>query len=240
MPLKNTNTLPPGGWVYEQKDNDGKVVKRFKSMSPFKEACMEILKCREANKFNRATLPQVMEDVDEAQCIRLGYDQNFVKKKAVTFTPAKLFSPVHLREGVRRVADTLGGLSNGARILLRWLGEGSKPVAPEIAQARAEVCLHVAEGKPCPFNQNGFKPVERIAELIRDQTEQKNELKLSVQGEEGLHTCALCFCSLPLKVHVPIEQILSGTPAPMLEKFKREQPKCWMVTEAENRNPANK
>lgn len=233
MPLKNTNTIVPGGWIYNQTDANGVVVKKFKSMSPFTDICMEILKCRQANNFPRATLPQVKEDVDEAQCIRLGYDQNFVKKKAVTFTPAKLFSPVHLREGVRRVADTLGGLSNGARILLRWLGEGSKPVAPEIAQARAEVCLHVAEGKPCPFNQNGFKPVERIAELIRDQTEQKNELKLSVQGEEGLHTCALCFCSLPLKVHVPLEHILSGTPAPMIEKFKREQPKCWIISELE-------
>ena len=234
MPLKNTNILPPGGFIYEQRDNDGKVVKRFKSMSPFKECCQEILKCRQANNFNRATLPQVMEDVDEAQCIRLGYDTNFVKKKAVTFTPAKLFSPVHLMEGVRRVADTLGGLSNGARILIRWLGEGSKPVAPEIAQARAEVCLHVAEGKPCQFNQNGFKPVDRIAELIRDQTEQKNELKLAVNGEEGLHTCSLCWCALPLKVHVPLEHILSGTPPAMIEKFRREQPKCWIISEIEN------
>ena len=98
MSLKNTNILPPAGWVYSQKDNAGKVVKQFKSMSPFPDACKEILQCRVANGFNRATLPQVMEDVDEAQCARLGYDPAHVKKKPVSFTPTRLFSPLHLRE----------------------------------------------------------------------------------------------------------------------------------------------
>lgn len=238
MPLKNTNTLPPGGWVYEQKDGAGKVVKRFKSMSPFNEACMEILKCRQANNFPRATLPEVKVDVDEAQCVRLGFDPNFVKKKPITFTPTRLFSPVHLREVVRHAGQAIGNISNGARILFRWLGDGGKPVEPALSQARADVCLHVAGGNPCPFNKAGIEPVQRIAEIIREQTEQKNELKLSVQGEENLHTCSLCWCALPLKVHVPIDHILSGTPAPMLAKFKQEQPKCWMVTEAEKLNPA--
>jgi len=198
-------------------------------MAPFQEACTEILKCRTANNFKRATLPEVKEDVDEAQCVRLGYDGAFVKKKPVSFSPTRLFSPVHLRDRVQAVAGTLGNLSNGARVLMRWLGEGAKPVAPELAQARANVCLE------CPFNQDGFKPIERIAEVIREQTEEKNNLKLSVNGEEKLHTCSQCWCHLPLKVHVPIDHILSGTPGPMFDKFKREQPKCWIVKEMENK-----
>jgi hypothetical protein len=242
MSLKNLNELPPGGWCYEQKDNAGKIIKAnwTHRHSPFSDFCMEVLRCREANKYDRATLPQVKDDVDEAQCKRLGYDPVFVKKKPVIFTPSRLFSPAHLRERVQAAGNRIGELSNGARILLRWLGTGGKPVEPTLSQARADVCLHVSGGNPCPHNQPGLKPIERIADIVREQTEEKNNLKLSVQGEEGLHTCALCWCALPLKVHVPIDHILSGTPPAMLEKFKREQPKCWIIAELEEQktNPA--
>lgn len=193
---------------------------------------------RAANQYDRATLPQVKDDVDEFNCQRLGYDPKYVKKKPVTFTPTRLFSPAHLRETVQAAANRIGELSNGASILFRWLGDGGKPVEPDLSQARADVCLHVASGNPCPHNQPGFSPVERIADIIRQQTEAKNNLKLTVEDEENLHTCALCWCALPLKVHVPLNHILSGTPPAMLEKFRREQPKCWIVTEAEKLNPA--
>jgi hypothetical protein len=242
MSLKNLNELPPGGWCYDQKDNSGKLVKSnwTHRHSPFTDFCQEVLRMRVANSYERATLPQVKDDVDEFNCRRLGYDPNFVKKKPVTFTPTRLFSPQHLRERVQAAGSQIGALANGANILFRWLGDGGKPVDPTVSQDRADVCLHVASGNPCPHNQPGFSPIERIAEVIRQQTEEKNKLKLAVNGEEGLHTCALCWCALPLKVHVPIQHILSGTPGAMLEKFKREQPKCWMVTEAEKLNPANK
>lgn len=238
MPLKTTNVLPAGGWIFEVKDNNGKVVKKLKSMSPFKEFCNEVLRIRQANNFDRATLNQVMEDVDEAQCQRLGYDPNFVKKKPVTFNPTKLFSPLHLRGVAARVAEQIGSVGNAAVILTRWLGSGGRPVSGDISQRRADVCNTVAQGSRCPFNEPGFKPTERIAEIIRSQMEEKNKLALTVKGEENLHTCILCWCDLKLKVHVPLEHIISGTPAPMLEKFKREQPKCWLVTEQQNENPA--
>lgn len=240
MPLKNLNILPPGGWCYDQKDNSGKVVKSGWNHrhSPFSDFCIEVLKMREANKFNRATLPQVREDVDEFNCQRLGFDPTFVKKKVVEFQPMRLFSPQHLRGLAARAVETIGQLSDGAHILTRWLGDGGKPVSNDIAQRRANICNTVASGAICPFNQPGFQPVERIAEIIKAQTEKKNELKLTVEGEENLHTCSLCFCALPLKVHVPIEVIAPSLPTPMLEKFKREQPKCWIVSEIENLNPA--
>lgn len=233
MPLKNTNVLPPGGWIYEQKDNSGKFVKKFKGMSPFRSFCAEVLKVRQANKFNRATLEQVMEDVDEAQCQRLGFDPTHVKKKPVTFIPKKLFSPAHLRGVAQAVASGIGSVANAAVILTRWLGSGGKPVDSDVSQRRANVCNTVAQGQRCPFNEQGFTPTERIAEIIRSQTGEKNKLKLTVQGEETLGVCTICHCDLKLKVHVPIHHILSGTPQPMLMKFKREQPQCWMVQESE-------
>jgi hypothetical protein len=96
----------------------------------------------------------------------------------------------------------------------------------------------VASGERCPFNTSGFTPVERIAEVIKSQIEKKNELKLEVKGEENLHTCSICYCHLPTKIWTPIEHILSAMPAPMIEKFKRDQPKCWILDELKTLNPA--
>lgn len=197
---------------------------------------MEVLRMRQANGYDRATLPQVREDVDEFNCQRLGYDPNWVKKKPVSFTPARLFSPQHLREAVRHVGNRIGNLSDGAHILTRWLGGDAKPVDSAIAQGRADVCLAVESGSRCKFNEPGFAPVERIAEIIKAQVEKKNEFKLEVKGEENLHTCSLCFCHLPTKIWTPIEHIASGTPSPMIEKFRREQPKCWIVKELDEKN----
>jgi hypothetical protein len=240
MSLKNVNELPPGGWQYQQKDNAGKVVKESwtNRHSPFSDMCMEVLRMREANKYDRATLPQTKEDVDEFNCQRLGYDPRYVKKKPVSFSPMRLFSPQHLREGVQAAASRITDLSNGANIITRWFGSGATPVANDVAQRRADICNTVASGASCPFNSTGFAPVERIAEIIKAQVEKKNELKLEVKGEENLHMCSLCFCHLPTKIWTPIEHIISGTPAPMIEKFRREQPKCWIISELETINPA--
>ncbi len=240
MSLKNLNELPPGGWCYEQRDQSGKVVKSnwTHRHSPFNDFCQEVLRMRVANQYDRATIPQVKDDVDEFNCQRLGYDPTYVKKKPVSFTPTRLFSPQHLRETVQAAANRIGNLSDGAHILTRWLGSGATPVDGDVAQKRADVCLTVESGARCKFNEPGFSPVERIAEIIKAQVEKKNELKLEVKGEENLHTCQICWCQLPTKIWTPIDQILSGTPPAMIEKFRREQPKCWIVTEADNLNPA--
>jgi hypothetical protein len=235
MPLKTTATLPPGGWVYIQKGNDGKDLARFRSMSPFNEAVTEILRVRQANGLPRASAQEVAEDLDAAQCERLGFDPNWVqsKKKTFTFQPVKLFkvSAQHVRETVQGAAERLGQLVDGASIIRRWFGDGLTPVYPEISQARANVCTTINNGTPCQFNNPGFRPVEAAAEFLRLLAEQKNDLKLSVEGEDKLHTCELCWCHLPTKVHVPLKHILSETPQPMIDKIRQEQPACWIVTE---------
>lgn len=242
MSLKNVNELPPGGWQYRQKDSAGKVIKEnwTNRHSPFSDFCMEVLRVREANKYDRATLPQTKEDVDEFNCQRLGYDPNYVKKKPVSFSPVRLFSPQHLREGVKAVAERVGGLASGSRVLLRWLGDDGQPVSAALSQARSDVCTGRLSGTPCPYNESGFKPIERIAEVIKEQTEAKNNLKITVEGEEKLQTCSLCFCALQLKVHVPFEYIISGMPSPMIDKFRTKKPDCWVVKELDERNKTQK
>lgn len=240
MPLLNLNTLPPGGWAFDQKNNEGKIVKSnwIHRHSAFSDFCQEVLRMRQANGYARATLPQVREEVDEFQCQRLGYDPSFVKKKPVTFQPMKLFSPLHLRGAVQAVADTFTALNDGKKVLSRWLGEGLKPVEPGLAQSRADVCTGRISGTPCPFNQDGFQLVAYAADALRRVSEEKNKLSLKVEGEENLKTCAQCFCHMSTKVWVPIETIIGETPSAMQQKIKREAPHCWQFTESQKLNPA--
>ena len=106
-----------------------------------------------------------------------------------------------------------------------WFGDGGIPVAPELAQQRANVCLK------CPFNQE--KPVWELLTsaasfAIRQQLKLKTDLALRVNGEEDLHTCAVCLCLLTLKVHVPLKSILESSNPEGLPSF------CWQIKEQQN------
>lgn len=237
MPLITLKTLPPGGWLFEQKDNNGILVKKFSDMCPFPDFCQPILECRVKNKFKRATMAEVMHDVEEAQCHRLNYSDKYcvVKKKPFQFNPAKLFKAV--ASHVHIAAERISNVADGSLILKDWLGDGAVPVPPEQAQNRADVCIRGVEGHACPHNKDGFEPIEEAAEFIRRQVEQKNQLQLSVEGEEQLKTCQICWCHLPLKVHVPMEHILAQTTEKMAAKFQEQAPpNCFMLTE--NQTPA--
>jgi len=74
MPLKTTNTIPNGGWWYTQLDADGKPLRTWHNFDTFNMFCQSVLGCRVGNKLPRATMAEVQQDVDEAQCVRLGGD----------------------------------------------------------------------------------------------------------------------------------------------------------------------
>ena len=70
-----------------------------------------------------------------------------------------------------------------------WIGEGRKPVHPDVAQQRANVCL------ACSSNQQrGAWEVSAqvIATLVKSQIELKNKMGLRVRGEKSLHICDIC------------------------------------------------
>lgn len=95
---------------------------------------------------------------------------------------------------------------------------------PPHAQGRANVCL-----RPCPKNKE-MGLYEGLAKwqagILRRQLEAKNDLKLSVIGEEALHVCSACGCNLALKVHVPLPFILETTDLEELD------PNCWILRES--------
>lgn len=116
------------------------------------------------------------------------------------------------------------------RALSHWFGEGGKPVAQEVAQRRADVCLK------CPFNdpsedadaifrQGASLAIRKILELKRSQ-------QLRVNEEGKLYLCAACKCVLKLKVFVPIKFVLETTNTKRLAELCAEKGvSCWILEE---------
>jgi hypothetical protein len=103
-----------------------------------------------------------------------------------------------------------------------WLGAGGQPVADDLAQHRADVCIK------CPMNQwtlLGTVLNRPVATLVKQQIALKHAQKLKVENQDKLYACQACQCVLDLKVWVPIEFIKETTPTTELH------PDCWILDE---------
>lgn len=232
MPLKSTNTLPPGGFLFTEKSTGFSVSK----MMPFPYVVRELVAHRKLNNLPRATPDEAAYDIEEFNCLRLGNDAQYCigGKKKVSHGTSPLESQSHQRSHARLVglSDKVKALGAGASILRDWVGDGMLPVPRQLAQSRADACTGRLDGKPCKHNQPGSGVISGIAEAIRAQMEKKNEINSTVEGEGKLNSCAICLCHLPLKVHVPMATIIERTPDAMIQKFQEQAPaKCWMLTE---------
>lgn len=228
MRLLNTNNRLPGGWRYKQLDASGKLLKEWKQdFDPWPMFLAKIQNFRTLNQLVRQDINFVEADVQEYLAREFGGDPKYF-----SVDPAQKKTSLTSRFQSRNLAKLAGRGSQllaGARILSDWLGEGLKPVETALAQRRADVCSGRISGVPCPHNNPGFKPVETIAQIIRAWSEKKNEMTLTVQGEDKLHSCDVCYCHLPTKIFVPMETIVGQTPQAMFDKFASEAPEgCWM------------
>jgi hypothetical protein len=103
-----------------------------------------------------------------------------------------------------------------------WLGEGGRPVSPQIAGFRAAQC------RQCVFNQHGGY-VDFAAGTLKRHLEAKMKARLSVLKEEELHTCQICSCYLPLKIHVPHVYIRQNQQESVRQAIMKDMPSCWQL-----------
>jgi hypothetical protein len=73
MPLLTNNTIPPGGWIYDQM-KDGVLFKKMVSHGTYIDFCKDVLSLRVGNNLPGATMAQVDADVQSFTCTRLGND----------------------------------------------------------------------------------------------------------------------------------------------------------------------
>lgn len=238
MKLINTNGRLPGGWRYEQLDANGKLLKRWeRDFDPWPMFLSKVQSFRKLNQLIRQDIHFVEADVTEFLAREFGGDPKYFTSGGAAQKKTSPSSPTHSpSQGLAKFVARSRSLVSGAAILVDWLGKGAKPIPKTAAQTRADICTHqrkLVDGNivivPCPHNNPGWKPVESIANIIRSWSSKKNELGLSVEGEEKLHSCDVCLCDLKLKVHVPMATIAEQTPDAMFEKFASVAPEnCWM------------
>lgn len=120
-------------------------------------------------------------------------------------------------------------VSDFNRIRRDWLGEGGEPVAPELSQARADVCTGRLTGKRCPSNYQGSWLYNIVTSIvINSQMKLRRILNLKVEGEDTLRTCEICGCKLALKIHVPFRHLYRHTTP---EQFSKFPDFCWLQKE---------
>ncbi len=231
MPLQYRTTLPPGGWIFEIKGRSGELLRKTRSMGPWNDAVKEIVEIRKANQLAGADVESVSAELDQFTCERLGFDPNWVDSKKKSHTERRERMPLaQVAAVVGRAVSAFNSYRDGFKVLREWFGSGAEPVPRAVAVSRSQVCYRNPKDK-CEFNQPGFKPVDEIADVIRQQSEKKNELLLTVPDEEHLETCQLCLCPLKLKVHVPISHIAEQYPKDVVERIREKAPWCWMIKE---------
>jgi len=189
--------------------------KKFSSMGLVWEFAETIADFRRGNGLERATAKEVVHEIEEQTCARIHNDPAWCVQKKTSGVRAALD---HLSRSVKHAGA-------GKRVLVDWLGGGAVPVPIDIAQRRADVCLD------CRHNRNGHSFLRLTSEIVRSIAEQmqaKTDMKLRVEGESGLHSCEICSCPLPLKIHVPLATILEHTDQETLKEFP---PWCFIVTE---------
>lgn len=232
MTWLNFSQVPPGGWRYVQNDDRGGFLKRFQSYNPYGLLIDDIVAFRKANGLRRANNTDAGQDVEEFMCHEFGGDPRYCvdgsKKNS-------LWGAIRSKgAAAKRVADAL---VNGGSTLVDWVGEGMVPIPTGQAQDRADVCTGRLTGQSCPHNNQKVSAswfTGPVAEAISAQMREKTGRQLRVEGEEALHFCQLCLCSLPLKVFVPMQTIQNHFPNRMMEIFQQDAPKnCWVLTESQ-------
>lgn len=195
----------------------------------FEGLCAQILAMRQANpRFQLSTnMEAIRNEVDLQNALRMqtirGAESYIVNTDAEATAPN--FPNPQRRARLADAAGAIKRLAAGVAALRDWLGTGGQPVAAELAEARAAVCV------ACPLNTAGDYTrwfTIPASEAIRKMQEARSDLNMSTSQDAQLGVCEACLCPMKLKVHVPLDNVVKH----MTDEVKgRLDPKCWMLKE---------
>lgn len=222
--LKSRSEYPPGGFQFLQPQTGWQA-----TPGSFLTVVQQVINHRRANpgitkQYNLSTdISEVEIEVEEfnaARCIAHGWTTFVADAPA----PPSFRIPHQPRRPLGAAVAGVSKAKAGVALMIDWLGQGLKPIEQNEAQARADICLQ------CPENQDGgfFQKIDAVAaQQVKKLVEIKNDLKLSVKGEENLKSCLKCDCWNPLSVFAPMDMVLKHISP---EVLKTVPTKCWKVT----------
>lgn len=192
------------------------------AMVGFDASVTAIRKHREANpaitaKHKLATDPAAIGDELEAFTrSRLGIPQ---------IQPASFRQSSHLPARVVAAAAHVKRAAQGTAVVLDWIQAGGDPVAQELAEKRAEICV------ACPKNVPGAWYTEAPAELLKSaiqgwQALKHNPFEFKTRQGDKVKSCDVCKCLMRLKVFTPLEHIIAKTKPDIMAEFPAN---CWIA-----------
>lgn len=215
------SAFPPQGWIFRQPQTNWT---NPMAMVGFKASVDAIRQHRLANpaitsKNALSTDPEeIGNELEKYTRQRLGIPQ-----VAPTF-----FSQASSRLPARVVAAAahVRRAAQGTAVVVDWIQAGGDPVAQDLAEKRAEVCV------ACPKNVAGAWYTEAPATLIKEaikgwQTLKGSSFAFETRQGDRLKSCDVCKCLMRLKVFCPLDHILAKTKPEIMRELP---PNCWIVT----------
>jgi hypothetical protein len=199
--------------------------------STFQQTVQLIIKHRQANLGIAARLHLSLDSNTVARELlsynhkRLGMSE-VVPSPPFPATPSAPWVPGAAGQGSGVIAG-LKRAAAGTAVVLDWLGAGGNPVAQELAEKRAAICVD------CKKNVPGDWYTVAPAEIIRQGVKAWQALKgssFAFQNSQGekLKSCDVCKCLMPLKIFVPLEHITAKTKPDVMAELPEW---CWIKKE---------
>jgi hypothetical protein len=222
--LKDRNRQTPGGMFFYQPQTKWK----SPDWASFTSIVDNLISHRNGNKWlnlptDRPTVENEVDSFVAEVCAKMGWTDYIVSAPGQGDPVVPFLPPLpHLPSRLQNVAG-------GASLLVEWLSDGAEAVPEPVSTARAMTCAAMNDGKPCPFNEAGdftrFFTVP-LSEAIRKEVERRKEMKLSTPYDDKLGVCSVCSCPLKLKVHVPLDLIVSRMRPEIRANL---HPGCWIL-----------
>ncbi len=198
--LRSKSTYPPRGYNYIQAETRLKI-----EGENYKALMKKVLDHRIYKGLPRATMDEVVEDVERQICSRLTTRE--CKPEGIEGE----LRPVN--ESQVLSAKTVLVFSKAA---FDWLRSGAQIVDIEQMRKRQNTCLS------CPLNQ----PLKACA--CTPFYKMINALVPAERRNDQLHVCVACGCSIAAKTQMPIKMVLKADEGRNIQYA----PGCWVTEES--------
>lgn len=230
--LKDRNKQIPGGYRFLVAETNWDSTKVLYAMPSLRVITDALIQHRLGNpylmrKYNWSTDPVVVENevanFNAQICFANGW-KDFITSDQPIPTPSPPSTPQGGR--VVRFAASLKKTSSGIKLVTDWLGDGLQPVAKELAEKRAAVCV------ACPLNQEGnfWQKIDAIAaHKVKTLVAIKSDMEIKTPYDSQLKSCQACDCWNELKVQTPLDLILKNSSPEVMARLDKS---CWVLSES--------
>lgn len=219
MALKSRTSFPPGAFIFYQPET-GWTSPPHIGFSPTVDA---IIAHRKANprfklSLDRATVESELDGYTSAR-LQSTYGDAANEWISGAAAPPVFTRPRPSPRVERGAVAVVNKAVAGIGLLIDFLGPKLTPVNNALASRRGEICAG------CKLNQPGTALEEAGGKALHLLLEYKADKRLNTIWDDRLLYCSVCSCNLKLKVHVPLDYVISKTTPEQMEKL---DPRCWI------------